>query len=124
MVGDQSLINILFAIWLFIIWSCIACQFSFLPSCIIECFGAKYCGPIVGVFVGGEIFATAMIVILSGYVFKNTDKGWLYYCITMAILTCISTILSILYKPGRINRKKYLKDEFKRSYNTMNTTTQ
>ena len=122
-IGDQSIINTLFAIWLFIIWSCIGCEYAFLPSCIVETFGAKYCGSIVGVFVGGEVPATAIIVILTKYVFKNNDKDWIYYCITMAICTLISTVLSILYKSGRVNRKKYLRDEFKKSYNTMNTNT-
>jgi len=136
-VGDQSAVNVMFAIWLFFIWSCIGCEYAFLPSCIVETFGAKYCGSIVGVFVGGEAPATAIVVILSKYVFGNSDSDWMWYCVSMAICTLVSTVLSMLYKKGRVDRKRYIKllqKEKKKSlksihvmqknYNTMNTTTQ
>ena len=122
-IDNQDIINIFFAIWLFFIWSCIGCEYAFLPSCIVETFGAKYCGSIVGIFVGGEVPATAIIVILTKYVFVNKDADWILYCITMALCTLVSTVLSILYRPGRVDRKKYLKEVKKRSYNTMNRGT-
>eukprot|EP01083_Nonionella_stella_P022559 62390_1 len=119
---NESIVNTLFAVWLFIIWSCVGCEYAFLPSCIVETFGAKYCGSIVGVFVGGEAPATAIIVLSSKYVFHNNDRDWQYYCIAMALCTTVSTILSILYKPGRINRKEYLKcnNQKIKSYDSIN----
>merc|ERR1712130_587118 len=43
--------NILFALWIFVIWICVGCQYAFLPTVIVETFGAKYAGSIVGLFV-------------------------------------------------------------------------
>jgi len=115
-VGDASAVNALFAVWLFAIWSCAGCEYAFLPSVLVETFGAKYVGPILGVFVGGEVPATAVVVLLSHFVFKNNDRDWMMYCFTMAGCTLISTVQSLLYRKDRLDRRKYLKAAAKGSY--------
>ena len=100
----------MFTIWMIILWFCAGCEYAFLPSCIAETFGAKHTGAIIGVFVMAEPPAMLIIVLLSsvGYLQNN----FMVYCMIIGICCGLSTVLSILYKTNRIDRKSILKQSF------------
>eukprot|EP01083_Nonionella_stella_P176154 615647_1 len=73
----------LFAIWIFIIWICVGCQYAFLPTCIADTFGAKYTGSIVGLFVWCEAPASLLVVVCTQF-YEQLFNGWNGYCVFIA----------------------------------------
>eukprot|EP01084_Bolivina_argentea_P320360 555827_1 len=98
--------KILFAIWIFIIWICVGCQYAFLPTVIAETFGAKYVGSIVGLFVWCEA-PTSLLVVVCTQFYQQMFNGWTGYCIFIGSCSAVSFVLSIFYK-SNIDRKSIL----------------
>ena len=105
--------RIWFAIWIFVIWICVGCQYAFLPTCIAETFGAKYTGSIVGLFVWCEAPSSLLVVVCTQF-YVELFRGWNGYCAFIAACSFISFILSVFYK-SNIDRKKII-DEYNRNH--------
>ena len=108
--GGERATEVALTVWLVFIWLCAGCEYAFLPSCIAETFGSKHAGPIIGVFVMAEPFAMAIMVALSSVEALQSD--FQHYCLVIAGFCAASTVLSVLYRPNRIDRKQYLNASF------------
>merc|ERR1712083_134458 len=54
---DTTTTTVLLTIWMIILWGCAGCNYSFIPSMLIETFGAKHVGELIGIFVAAEPIA-------------------------------------------------------------------
>eukprot|EP01084_Bolivina_argentea_P074178 134590_1 len=97
----------LFTFWMIIMWFCAGCEYAFLPSCIAETFGALNTGAIIGVFVMAEPMAMGIVVLLSSMSFLQNNYE--YYCIIVGLCCGIASIISVFYKPNRIDRSNKIK---------------
>ena len=112
-IGSLPVINLLsgdpriyLPFWLFAIWSCVSCQYGFLPTCIAETFGAKHTGELLGMFVWCEAPASLLVVICTQF-YKQLFGGWDGYCALIAACSFVSFLLSLFFK-SNIDRKKII----------------
>lgn len=79
-----------------IIYSCVGCQFAFLPPCVADTFGAKYTGSIVGLFVWCDA-PTALLVVICTKYYQIAFNGWIGYILFVAGCSFAATLLSLIF---------------------------
>ena len=97
---------ILFGIWNCVLWSCLGCQYAFLPSFISTLFGNRYTAQIIGLFVLSGLPCTLLFAVLEMPYFKDLfNNSWTVYCTIFGIFALVSTLLSII-QTSKINIKR------------------
>ena len=104
--GDLSTTTVLLQIWLIVLWGCAGCNYSFIPSCMIETFGAKHVGELIGIFIVSEPIGVGFITILSAMPFLQGNFE--YYAWIIGICSGLSIILTVSTRPDLVDRKAIL----------------
>lgn len=113
--GDESTTTVLLTIWMIVLWGCAGCNYSFIPSCLMETFGAKHVGELIGIFIVAEPLAVGFVVFLSSFPFLN--EHFEYYAWIIGCCSGISIILTILTNPNQVDRKGYLSKALNKKVN-------
>lgn len=100
-----------FFISICIIYSCVGCQFAFLPPCVADTFGAKNTGSIVGLFVWCDA-PTALLVVICTKYYQIAFGGWIGYILFVAACSFCATLLSLIfYIKTKVKMKKKAIDD-------------
>jgi len=117
--GDMSTTTVLLTIWMIVMWGCAGCNYSFIPSVLIETYGAKHVGELLGIFIVAEPIAVGFICVLSSFPFLNTYlqyNAWIVGSLSaVSIILCYITKLDLdrkqfLSGSGSLNKKVNLYD--------------
>jgi len=112
--GDMSSTMVLLSVWMIVMWACAGCNYSFIPSVLIETYGAKHVGELLGIFIVAEPLAVGWVVILSSFPFLNSNleyNAWIIgTCSAVSILLVYVTNINLdrkafLAGAGAINKK-------------------
>merc|ERR1719356_699343 len=73
---------------------------------MIETFGAKHVGELIGIFIISEPIGVGFVCVLSSIPFLTANFE--YYAWIIGICSGLSIILTILTRPDLVDRKAYL----------------
>jgi len=105
--GEATTSTVLLTIWMVVMWGCAGCNYSFIPSCLIETFGAKHVGELIGIFILAEPMAVGFVVFLSSFPFLSGNFE--YYVWIVGCCSGLSIILTILTRTDTVDRKEFLR---------------
>lgn len=96
--------EILFFVWLCILYACVGGGYATYASAISQTFGIKNSGMILGTLFYAEIPAS----IIESYLYGAID-GWMLFCIFATCIAGVSTLLAITYSTRNEKKVKFLK---------------